>query len=48
LDLHLPITDKEVKSISTHGKMYSIQTFCDKICQLIAACQWFSTDTLIP
>ena len=38
----LPITSKAVSSNPAHGEVYSIQLLCDKVCQLLVTCRWFS------
>jgi hypothetical protein len=41
----MPITTKVVSSNPIHGEVYSIQQLCDKVCQCLATCQWFSQST---
>jgi hypothetical protein len=41
----MPITTKVVSSNPAHGKVYSIQHYVKKVCQLLAAGQWFSPCT---
>jgi len=50
LDLQLPvqavpITSKVVSSNTVHGRGVLDTTLCDKVCQLIATGQWFSSGT---
>ena len=38
----LPITTKVVSSNPVHDEVYSIQHLCDKVCQWLTTCRWFS------
>jgi hypothetical protein len=41
----VPITTNFVGSNLTHGKVYSIQQLCDKVCQWLVVGLWFSLVT---
>ena len=41
----MPITTKVVSSNPVHGDGVLYTTLCDKICQCLATCRWFSLGT---
>jgi len=36
---------KQLDPLPVHGRMYSVDTFCDKSCQIFASGRWFFPGT---